>query len=191
MTKKVAIFNFSPRVNGNCTEIAKVISNYYNQGQVKSYQFTVDNCSPCNHCDYECIKPGSKCPHIPGYIEDALDAAGSCDVIYYIIPNFCGNPNANYYAFLERCTGYFGFNREMRAAFLKIKKGFIVVSNTENQSFQQAVQQQTAAEPKILYMKTGKYQKRSTAGDLMESAEARSDLEAFLASMGEDKADSI
>lgn len=62
---------------------------------------------------------------------------------------------------------------------MNVRKRFIVVSNTEG--FEQAMQQQTKGKPEILYLKTGKYKKQSIAGDLLDSVEARADLDAFLA----------
>jgi DUF1680 family protein len=63
--------------------------------------------------------------------------------------------------------------------YIDIKKRFIIVSNTENH-FTDAAKQQTNEEPEILYLKTGKYNKQSIAGDLLTSAAARNDLETFL-----------
>ena len=63
--------------------------------------------------------------------------------------------------------------------YMSAKKRFIVVSNTEGLNFENALKQQST-EPKILYLKTGKYGKCSTAGDLMESEDAKDDLIAFL-----------
>ena len=60
------------------------------------------------------------------------------------------------------------------------KKRFVVVSNSE-ENFRAALCQQTLEEPEILYLGSAKYRKRSIDGDLMESEEARHDLEAFLA----------
>ena len=42
------------------------------------------------------------------------------------------------------------------------------------------MQQQINDQPEILYLKTGKYQKQSIAGDLLTSEAARTDLQAFL-----------
>jgi hypothetical protein len=105
---------------------------------------------------------------------------GTSDLIYYIVPNYYGLPCANYYAFNERCTGYFNMDRELMKKFQSVKRRFIVVSNTETDAFAQAMKMQSGTEPEILYMKTSKYGKRSTAGDILESEAARADLEDFL-----------
>lgn len=180
MCQKVTIFNFSPRSGANCAKIANFISNYHGESNAVIYHITAENCPSCGGCNYECLTPGAQCPSKPDLLIRGLDDACASDLIYYIIPNFCGYPNANYFAFNERCVGYFGMDRQLRAGYMKIRKKFIIVSNTENDNFKNAAQQQTAAEPEMLYLKTGKYHKRSTAGDLMESDEAKADLQAFL-----------
>jgi hypothetical protein len=63
---------------------------------------------------------------------------------------------------------------------MDVRKRFIIVSNTENEVFQKAMQQQAKDASEVLYLKTSKYGKRSTAGDLMMSPEAVTDLDAFL-----------
>ena len=77
-------------------------------------------------------------------------------------------------------AGFFNGDRALTQKYMSIEKKFIVVSNTEGDNFRNALQQQTSAEPEILYLKTGKYKKRSTAGDILDSQEAVSDLTAFL-----------
>ena len=103
------------------------------------------------------------------------------DLIYYIIPNHCGVPCANYYAFNERNVGYFNGDRSIMGKFMNISKRFIMVSNTETTAFESVIKQQSTAEAKTLYLKTSKYKKNSIAGDLMTSKDAMDDLTAFLA----------
>ena len=62
---------------------------------------------------------------------------------------------------------------------MNIKKKFIIISNTEDDTFMNEMYQQ-ANEPNVLYMKTSKYGKRSIAGDLLDSADAKSDLCNFI-----------
>ena len=109
-----------------------------------------------------------------------MDSVCDSDVAYIIVPNFCGYPCTNYFAYNERMVGYFNMDRERNGKYLGVKKLFVVVSNTEGDNFRNALQQQTKEEPKIMYMKTGKYKKRSTAGDIMDSEDAAADLRAFL-----------
>ena len=64
--------------------------------------------------------------------------------------------------------------------FMAVPKRFILVSNTEGDNFVNPLKQQTKEAPEILYLKSGKYRKRSTAGDILDSEEAQQDLKAFL-----------
>lgn len=48
------------------------------------------------------------------------------------------------------------------------------------EGFEDAMRQQTNEEPQILYLKSRKYGKRSTDGDLLESDAAKADLDECL-----------
>ncbi len=64
--------------------------------------------------------------------------------------------------------------------YMNVPKRFIIVSNTEGNNFEAAMQQQTNEVPKILYLMTRKYHKQSIAGDILSSKDAKADLAAFL-----------
>ena len=102
------------------------------------------------------------------------------DMVYMIVPNYCGFPCANFLAFNERSVGFFNLDRGLMQRYMAVRKRFIIVSNTENEVFQKAMEQQSKS-VEVLYLKTSKYGKRSTAGDLLDSAEAVADLDAYLA----------
>ena len=177
MNKKVVIFNFSPRNEGNCGKISEFLSDFHNRTNVLAYHMDF---TPCRSCDYECLTPGAVCPHVDAHQKEVMQAACDADMVYFIVPNFCGYPCTNYFAFNERKVGFFNGDRELTKQYMSVRKRFIVVSNTEGDNFRNALQQQTTEEPEILYLKTSKYRKRSTAGDILDSEEAIADLEAFL-----------
>ena len=181
MDKKVIILSFSPRNNGNCSKIAGYIVQHYSEANVTRFDITAENFLPCSNCNYECLRPQSVCPKQTDYQMQVMDAATDSDIVYFIVPNFCGQPNANYYAFNERSVGYFNLNRQLLTKYLSVRKRFIIVSNTESEAFVNAMQQQTNKAPEILYMKTRNYGKQSIAGDLLESEAAVRDLQAYLA----------
>ena len=159
MNKTVTILSFSPRFNGNCRHICEAIQNAHKNSNIRSY-LIVQIFMPCGSCDYECLDPQKSCPSITPEQRAAYDAIIESDIVYYIVPNFCGMPNAVYYAFNERCAGYFNLDRELTAKYMSVKKRFIIVSNTENNIFVDAMQRQTKEMPEILYMKTSQYEKR-------------------------------
>jgi len=175
----ITVLNFSPRRTGNCAEICRQIRRYYKNTNVRLYN--VGECvSPCANCDYECLKPEEKCPNMTNMQVEMMDAICRSDLVYYVIPNFCGMPNGVYYAFNERSVGYFNMDREIMRQYMAVRKRFIIVSNTESTAFADAMRQQTETDPEILYLKTSRYKKKSIAGDMMESPEAQADLEGFL-----------
>ena len=175
----ITILNFSSRNTGNCGNISRHIVRKY--ANYNANVFMIDQqIGPCGNCDYECLKPGEKCPNVTIYLKQALDSVLQSDICYLILPNFCGGPCANYYAFNERSVGYFGMDRSIMQQYMAVKKRFIIVSNTEGPAFDLAIQQQTSGDADVLFLKTGKYGKRSIAGDLLESAQALADLDQFL-----------
>ena len=178
MCNNVVILNFSGRKNGNCAEIDRYIQEYHKNANILSQN--VGECwSPCGGCDYECLKPGKSCPILNDRQRQVMDAALQADILYFIVPNYCGFPSANFYAYNERSVGYFNMDRVKLKQYMDIPKKFIIVSNTENPAFEQAMQQQSK-EPDILYLKTSAYQKKSIAGDLLTNEKAQLDLKAFL-----------
>ena len=178
MVNNIVILNFSGRNGGNCGEIGRFIEQYHENTNI--YSHNVGECwSPCGGCDYECLKQGVHCPVLTEEQRKVMDAIINADIVYYVVPNYCGFPSANFYAFNERSVGYFNLDRELTSRYRNVRKKFIIVSNSENPAFLQAMQQQ-AKEPEILYLKTSAYQKKSIAGDLITSEKAQNDLRAFL-----------
>ena len=175
----IIVLNFSPRENGNCSAICSLIQNHYIKSNIRLFH-VCKHVSPCNGCDYECLKPSVICPQLTGDFTDMMDSICGSDLVYYVIPNFCGMPNAVYYAFNERSVGYFNMDRAVMGRYTNVKKRFVVVSNTETNLFKESLRQQTTAQPEILYLKTSHYRKKSIAGDMMESPEAQADLKDFL-----------
>ena len=181
MYKKVIILSFSSRKNGNCTKISDYLTEKFKRTNVLSFVIESTYFAPCGGCNYECLTPCVICPQLSDQQIIVMDAICSSDLVYYVIPNYCGYPCGNYFAFNERSVGYFNTNRELMNRYMSVPKRFIIVSNTEDDNFVNAMRQQTEDTPNILYIKTGKYGKRSTAGDLLESEAARADLDAYLA----------
>ena len=180
MNKKIVIMDFSPRKGGNCAKIAEKIKEIHNRTNVHVFKIDLNNFAPCHNCNYECLTPEAVCPIRTEYQMQVMQTACESDLIYYIVPTLCGYPNATYFAFNERTVGFFNMDRALTKQYMSVPKRFIVVSNTENDNFRNAMQQQTAEEPKMLYLKTGKYKRRSTAGDLMDCEEAVNDLSAVI-----------
>ena len=177
--KNVTILNFSSRENGNCAKIADFIKNHHSEDAVEILQIDA-HFAACGGCDYECLQPGVMCPNVDDRQKQIMDRLLQSDLTYQIIPNYCGFPCANFFTFNERSIGFFNMDRNVMAQYMAVEKRFVIVSNSENASFDQAMRLQTKGEPDVIYLKTSKYGKRSTAGDLMDSSDAQSDLATFL-----------
>ena len=183
MQKDIVVLQFSSRPNGNCSHIASYLENYYKTETVQI--FTIDNnvVSNCGNCNYECLKPDVSCPNISSNQKAIMNAIIQADKAFFIIPNYCGYPCANYFAFNEHSVGYFNLDRNKQAAYTTVAKHFIFISNTEGNNFEAAVQQHVNGRPDVLYLKTRKYQIDSISGNLMKSEQAQSDLNDYLKSL--------
>ena len=177
--KNVAILNFSSRNHGTCAHIAEFITTYHSQDQVKNFVID-DSFKTCGSCDYECLQPGVRCPNLSDYQTQIMESVMQSDVAYLIAPNFCGFPSASFMAYNERSVGFFNMNRSVMDQYLSVKKRFIMVSNHETAAFEQAMRLQTKDDPDVLYLRSAKYGKRSTAGDILDSDAAKADLQTFL-----------
>lgn len=180
MAKNIVLIRFSSREGGNCAKIATYIRRFYQSCNVREYKIDRENVPACGSCDYECLKPDRRCPNTVGYLTEVMDGILTSDLTYFIVPNYCGFPSANYFAFNERSVGYFDGNEDLLEKYLAVRKRFIVVSNTQSDAIKETMQQQTDKDPEILYMKSKSYGKQSIAGDLMDSQAARADLQRFL-----------
>ena len=122
MTKNIVLIQFSSREDGNSTKIQRYITKYYNNTNVTSIAISSQNLSTCGNCDYECLKVGEVCPHRNRFLVETMDAIISSDIAYFIIPNYCGFPCANYYAFNERSVGYFNMDRKLLEKYMQVQK---------------------------------------------------------------------
>lgn len=178
MKHNITVLVFSGRSNGNCVKIGEFIQEYYKRANV--CLFAIRNLMPCGNCNYECLMPDRKCPDLSKEFAEIMDTVSASDLVYFVVPNYCGFPCSLYFAFNEHSVGYFDMNRSALKQYMAVKKRFIIISNTEREEFVSAMQQQTEQAPDIFYMKTSKYEKKSISGDLLDSAEASADLKRFL-----------
>lgn len=178
--RKFTLLRFSHRQAGNCAAIAAHIRTSLPIGTVLEFIMDGDSCKPCQSCNYQCLKGEGDCPHQGGVYYDALNAIMTSDLVYFILPNYCGFPCASYFAFNERSVGFFHGDEAILESYLAVPKRFIIVSNTESQTFVDAMQQQVSGEPEILYLKSKVYGKKSICGDIMTAEQARADLDHFL-----------
>lgn len=108
-----------------------------------------------------------------------LDAVVHSEFAYFIIPNYCDRPCANFFLFDERSQCLFQHQPELADAYIQVPKKFLVVSNTEQETFRTLLVSHTIGPPDILFLPASHYGKISIAGDLLSSAQAAADVDAF------------
>ena len=176
----ICIISFSGRKNGNCEQICENIAKYHGSEDVKIFKLSELNLHPCGQCAYECFRPDTACPYIDDAQYTIMDQITHSDLCYFVVPNYCGYPSANYFAFKERAVCYFGRDKERMGAYMATPKKFIAITNSSEERFAEAFSHQTNGKLQMLTLATSKYGKQSIAGDLMASEQARQDLMEFL-----------
>ncbi len=178
---KITIVNFSGRKNGNCRAISKVLADVHSADDKSVFNVCDIKLAPCGKCEYECFSPDKQCPYQSDGVYDMYDRITSSDRAYFILPNYCDYPNANYFIFNERSQCFFWHHEELLDRYLSVKKRFIVVSNTQTQNFITALSYQIpeGESPDILFLPAKMYKKISIDGDLMTSPEAKNAVEMF------------
>ena len=174
---KSLVINFSGRNNGNCANVSKVIQKELEN--VSVINFSDVNIFSCSNCDYECFK-NENCPYIIDDLFDIYNQIVSSDFVYYVVPNYCGYPCANFFIFNERSCCYFKRDRELLNKYLSVNKKFIIISNSNQDSFKEICKYQVNNEPDILFLSTRKYNQNSIEGILMENEDAKYELISFI-----------
>ena len=181
--KKTCIISFSARPGGNCQSIAEELQKRSKSDEkVKAYDFSDIAITPCGRCGYECFRERESCPYFSDPEFSICDSIANSDCTYFIVPNYCDYPCANFFIFNERSQCYFQRHPEQLERYLSAKKKFIVVSNTGRDNFTAAFRYhvQEGAEPDILFLSAREFGRVSIRGDLMSSPEAQKTLLRFL-----------
>jgi len=180
---KTCIINFSGRKNGNCHDIAKLIERAKSAGnEVRLYEFCDINVSPCGKCNYECFDKNTNCPYIADGIYSMYDSICSAELAYYVVPNYCDYPCANFFIFNERSQCYFQNRYDLLGRYLQVSKKFIVVSNTEQENFNLAFKYHLTEDMDVdaLFLLPKAFDKDSIKGNLVDSAEVKGVVRKFI-----------
>ncbi|MBE5905208.1 MAG: hypothetical protein E7277_00240 [Lachnospiraceae bacterium] len=175
---KTTIISFSSRQNGNCAQIARRIQSLVKEPVL--FDFSELDIHPCGKCNYECFNEREKCPYMQDAEYGMLEAITQSAMVYFVLPNYCDYPCANYFIFNERSQCFFQGKPELLDLYEKVPKRSIVVSNTNETNFVTALSYQTADAPDVLFLSAKSYGKRSISGDLLSSEKAVADLTAFV-----------
>lgn len=174
------IVTFSSRIKGNCEIISKFIQQQFKNDDIHIYKFSQLDITPCGKCNYECFKNKRCCPYYEDDCRKIYEDIINSDFVYFVVPNYCDYPCANYFIFNERSNCYFQSEPELLEKYLKVNKKFIVVSNTNYDNFEKVFMYQTETKPNMLILSAKKYQLNSLDGNLMKNENARNDLIQFL-----------
>ena len=109
-----------------------------------------------------------------------LEAIIHSEMTYFILPNYCDYPCANFFAFNERSQCFFQGRPELLDVYLSVPKRGIVVSNTNTEHFVKALAYQADREPEILFLSAKKYGKISIKGDLLTDEKVIQAIAAFV-----------
>lgn len=180
---KRLVVNFSGRRNGNCENVSKVIQEMFNMDEVEIISFNNINIQPCTNCDYECFDNKENCPYYNDEIKNIYHKILESDFVYYIIPNYCGYPCANFFIFNERSVCVFSKEKELLDKYLQKSKKFIVISSSNQDNFKNVLQYQTIMAPDILFLNAREYNQRSIEGKLMDNEDAKNKVIQFLSYM--------
>lgn len=96
--------SFSGRQDGNCDVIAR----YVVGTDGKMIRFRDLEIHICSRCDYECFS--GVCKYREDDVYGLYDEMCRYDKIVLVVPIYCGNPSALYFAFHERGQDYFFHN---------------------------------------------------------------------------------
>lgn len=173
----IAIISFSSRPDGNCARIGRYLQSLTG-GTL--YSFAALHAHPCGGCRYECFDRPPSCPYQDDGLYILYDAIVASDVTYFVLPNYCDYPCANFFLFYERCQGYFLGRAELSERYDRIRKKAVVISNTQEQNFRAVLAQQSSEEVKTLFLHAKDYGRISLRGDLMQEPAVRAQLDAFI-----------
>ena len=174
----IIVISFSGRSDGNCDRICDYIAQSY-ASQCTVFRFSEQQIHPCGGCRYECFGT-EPCPYREDPEYELLESICQSDLTYFVIPNYRDYPCANYFIFNERSQCFFQGKPERLDTFLRVRKKFIVVSNTNQENFRQILSQNVDGEPEILFLSAKKFGRKSVCGDLMASAAAVAEIDQFV-----------
>lgn len=174
----ISIVSFSSRKAGNCDKTSNYIASNIPNSTI--FSFSEFDIHPCGGCHYECFTSREKCPYFADIEYTLIDTICHSEFAYFIIPNYCDYPCANFFIFNERSQCYFQGHPELLDRYLDIPKKFIVISNTGKEHFGEAFIQHTSSAPEILFIRPKSFGKVSIQGDLLPSEEVSKVLNQFL-----------
>jgi len=176
---KTTIINFSGRHGGNCYDVANLIKVALNECDVELFHMCDIKIAPCGYCNYECLDFADACV-IDGDAAGIYTSLCNADIAYFILPNYIGWPNANFWVFNERKQGFFGRKPNLIDRYMQLDKKFVVISNTDKDNFCRVFSSHVKGEPDILFLSTKDFDAGGVRGGMMGSTKAQTTLKEFV-----------
>ena len=136
------------------------------------FDFSEFDVHPCGRCASECFTARENCPYFKDKEYEILEAIVHSEMVYFVLPNYCDYPCANYFIFNERSQCFFQGKPNFLEAYLNIPKRSIVISNTNRENFIQALAYHSDKEPEALFLSAKECGKISIDGDILTSERA-------------------
>ena len=176
------VISFSGRRDGNCSAVAQAVRDALSgRDSVQYFDCSALALTPCGGCGCECFQARERCPYFDDPVFGMYDAVTRSSMSYFVVPNYCDYPCANFFLFNERSQCYFQGRPELLEHYERAPKKFIVVSNTGRDNFITAFQYHTGdAPPDVLFLSARRFGKVSIRGDLMGSPDARAEVLRFI-----------
>ncbi|MFG6351639.1 MAG: hypothetical protein K1W21_08540 [Oscillospiraceae bacterium] len=176
------VISFSGRRDGNCSAVAQAVRDALSgRDSVQYFDCSALALTPCGGCGCECFQARERCPYFDDPVFGMYDAVTRSSMSYFVVPNYCDYPCANFFLFNERSQCYFQGRPELLEQYERAPKKFIVVSNTGRDNFITAFQYHTGdAPPDVLFLSARRFGKVSIRGDLMGSPDARAEVLRFI-----------
>ena len=176
------VISFSGRRDGNCSAVAQSVRDALSgRDSVQYFDCSALALTPCGGCGGECFQARERCPYFDDPVFGMYDAVTRSSMSYFVVPNYCDYPCANFFLFNERSQCYFQGRPELLEQYERAPKKFIVVSNTGRDNFITAFQYHTGdAPPDVLFLSARRFGKVSIRGDLMGSPDARAEVLRFI-----------
>ena len=131
------------------------------------FDFSTFRLQGCGACGYECFSSADSCPYRSDEEAVLLEAVTQSDLTYFVLPNYCDYPCANFFIFNERGQCWFQSRPDLLERYEKVPKRAIVVSNTEEENFRKALSYQSDETVEALFLSPKQYGKSSIKGDLL------------------------
>ena len=172
---KTIILNFSGRENGNCKSIANFIKEYKNDAKIIDIAKVCKK--PCGTCNYECFDL-KDCGNTINELYMELIKA---DLIYFIIPSYCGLTSSLFNIFYEKENAFFHKYEQYSDKYLEIKKKFIFVANYNFEYFYNIASMLNCKDKNnVLFLSSSRYNLKSVNGDLLRSDAVKHTLKNFI-----------